>query len=144
MVVAERAQHRREAKDKNPSRPGRAPGQDDAHNNDDCRNAERDGRHRGARCDPNADEPGQREWDEGHSHSFERLRNSPACRDTACLGSGRDFRHAGRAIQRDNQVIERIAPQNEFGLLWGSHDTQTVHQACPHTQADQVNVHQLA
>ena len=40
-VVAKRAQHRGEREDKHPARPGRAPGKDDAHNGDTCRNAER-------------------------------------------------------------------------------------------------------
>ena len=40
-IVSECAQHRGEREDKHPTRLGRAPGKDDAHNGDDCRNAER-------------------------------------------------------------------------------------------------------
>jgi len=46
-----------------------APGQDNAHNGDECRNAEGKREQRDARYDPNADESGECEWNEGHCHA---------------------------------------------------------------------------
>jgi len=63
-VVAKRAKNRREHEDKEPSRFGRAPPEDDAEKRRTRRQAERDGRQRDARCNPNADESGEREGDE--------------------------------------------------------------------------------
>ena len=64
-VVAERAKKRGEDKDKSPSRPGRTPPEDDAEkryarSNTECKRGQRD-----PRCNPDADEPGECEENEG-------------------------------------------------------------------------------
>ena len=65
-VESKCAQDGGKREDENPARLGRTPRKEDAHNGDECRNAERDGRQRDARCDPNAKEPSQGEGNEGH------------------------------------------------------------------------------
>ncbi len=67
-IVSKCAQHRRKHEDKHPARPGRAPGKDDAHSGDECRNAEREGGQRKARREPEAEEPYECDRDEGHCH----------------------------------------------------------------------------
>jgi hypothetical protein len=53
-VEAECAKNPSEREDEHPARPRRAPCENDVHNGDDCRNAERDGRQRDAQGKPDA------------------------------------------------------------------------------------------
>jgi hypothetical protein len=68
-VVTERTQNCGERENENPTRPGRTPGEDGAHNGDDGRNAERKRRQYYARSNPDADEPGDGEGNERRCHA---------------------------------------------------------------------------
>jgi len=65
-VVTECAQHHRKCEDENPSRLGRTPGKDNAHNCHAGRNAERNSGKRDARSELEAKELSQGEWNKWH------------------------------------------------------------------------------